>query len=130
MGNSTVFQQIIFFWWANNIDFNCKRYWFAEQMIRISWEKLRKNGANHNRLGQIRIAGTNTVITESDNLANITIDSGCYIDGSIIGSIYIKKLEGNFIAIPDDIELIDKQIQAQIGIRYSDNTIEYICIVL
>ena len=84
-----------------------------------------KNGANHNRLGKIEIEGENTVISESDNLASLSIDSGCFVDGNIIGSIYVKKLEGKFLAL-DDIELLDKTIMPKIGVKYDDSTTEYI----
>ena len=83
-----------------------------------------KKRANKNRLGKI-IVGSNE-ITNSDNLQSFDIDSGCYVDGNIIGSVYAKCLKGQFIAVPDDVDLIDKNIDAQIGVRYSDTTTEYI----
>ena len=48
-------EQKIFFWWANNIDFDCKRYWFREQMIMISWEKSRKTTAKDMVLGLLTL---------------------------------------------------------------------------
>ena len=85
-----------------------------------------KNGANGNRLGQIIVEGVTTPLTQSNYIANFSVDSGCYVDGNIIGSIYIKKLEGNLLAVPDGVELIDKPIQAQIGIKYANSATEYI----
>ena len=85
-----------------------------------------KKGANSNRLGKIIVSGVVNPLTQSNYIADFSIDSGCYVDGNIIGSIYIKKLEGNLLAVPDNIELIDKPIQAQIGVKYANNTTEYI----
>lgn len=84
-----------------------------------------KNRSNANRYGKIVIDSTEEQISNSNNLQNFSIDDGCYIDGNIIGSVYIKKLTGNFIAVPEDIELIDKNIQAQIGVKYADGASEY-----
>ena len=85
-----------------------------------------KNGAFANRLGKIIVDGVNTPITNSDNLKKITIDSGCYVDGSIIGSIYIKQLTGEFVGYTNTDSLIAKEIEAQIGVKYGDNSTEYI----
>lgn len=85
-----------------------------------------KKRTNANRLGKISIDKVSSPITNSDNLQSLTIDSGCYVDGNIIGTIYIKKLTGNFISIPDNIDLIDKKIQVEIGVKYDDNSTEYI----
>ena len=83
-----------------------------------------KNRANKNRLGQIIVDGIETSITQSNNLQSFVIDSGCYIDGNIIGSVYAKCLKANFIA--DENNLTDKSIQAQIGVKYADLSVEYI----
>lgn len=85
-----------------------------------------KNGAFANRLGKIIVDGVNTSITNSDNLKKITIDSGCYVDGSIIGSIYIKQLTGELIGYENTDNLIEKEIEAQIGVKYGDDQAEYI----
>lgn len=85
-----------------------------------------KNGANGNRLGTIIVDGIETPITESNNLKKFSIDSSCYVDGSIIGSVYITKLTGELISVPDNVELIEKTIQAQIGVKFDDTTTEYI----
>lgn len=83
-----------------------------------------KNRANRNRLGKIIV--DDKEITNSDNLQNYSIDSGCYVDGNIIGSVYSKCLKAQFISVPKDIELLDKTIDAKIGVKYVDNTTEYI----
>ena len=56
-----------------------------------------KNRANGNRLGKIIVDGIETPITNSNNLQSFEIDSGCYVDGNIIGSVYAKCLKANFI---------------------------------
>ena len=83
-----------------------------------------KNRANANRLGQIIVDGIDTPITNSDNLQSFEIDSGCYVDGNIIGSVYAKCLKANFIA--DQNNLTDKSIYAKIGVKYADLSNEYI----
>ena len=83
-----------------------------------------KNRANANRLGKIIIDGITSPITNSDNLQSFEIDSGCYTDGNIIGSVYAKCLKANFIA--EQNNLTDKPMQAQIGVKYTDLSNEYI----
>ena len=83
-----------------------------------------KNRANANRLGQIVVDGIDTPISQSNNLQSFEIDSGCYVDGNIIGSVYAKCLKASFIA--DQNNLVDKSIQAQIGVKYADLNNEYI----
>lgn len=83
-----------------------------------------KNRANGNRLGQIIVDGIETPINQSNNLQSIEVDSGCYVDGNIIGSVYAKCLKANFIA--EQNNLTDKSIQAQIGVKYADLSAEYI----
>lgn len=63
-------------------------------------------------------------IFNSDYLQSFEIDSGCYVDGNIIGSVYAKCLKANFI--DDQNNLTDKSIQAQIGVKYADLSNEYI----
>lgn len=85
-----------------------------------------KKRANANRLGKIIVKESNNTITQSNYLQNFSIDSGCYIDGNIIGSIYIKKFTGNFISLPSNINLIDNTINVYSGVKYDDLTEEYI----
>ena len=83
-----------------------------------------RNRANANRLGKIIIDGITLPITNSDNLQSFEIDSGCYVDGNIIGSVYAKCLKANFIA--EQNNLVDKSIQAKIGVKYANMSTEYI----
>ncbi len=93
-------------------------------MASINFINECKNRANANRLGKV-IIGENE-ITNKDNLQSYTIDGGCYVDGNIIGSVVVKKLAGNFIATPSNINLVDKEVTVKVGVKYSDNTTEYI----
>ena len=83
-----------------------------------------KNRANANRLGKIIPDGVDMPITNSNSLQSFSIASGCYVNGDIIGSVYPKCLNANFVA--DQNNLTDKTIQAQIGVKYADLTTEYI----
>ena len=64
-------------------------------------------------------------ITNDDNLQSIQIDSGCYTDGNIIGSVYVECLNASFVA--EATNLVDKIIRCQIGVKYADLSTEYIC---
>lgn len=83
-----------------------------------------KNRANGNRLGQIIVDGIENPITNSDSLQSFEIDSGCYVDGNIIGSVYAKCLKTNFVS--EQNNLADKHIQAKIGVKYANLSTEYI----
>lgn len=63
-------------------------------------------------------------ITNSDKLQSIDIDSGCYVDGNIIGSVYAKCLNANFVGNIND--LAEKNMCAKIGVKYADLSTEYI----
>ncbi len=84
-----------------------------------------KNRANSNRLGQLIVDEMDNPITQSDKLQSFTIDSGCYVDGNIIGSVYVKKLTGKILDSAN-VSLVDKTIQAKIGVKYIDNSTEYL----
>lgn len=83
-----------------------------------------KNRANANRLGQVIVDGIDTPITNSNYLQKLEIDSGCYVNGDIIGSVYAKCLKANFIS--DQNNLTDKSIETKIGVKYADLSNEYI----
>lgn len=93
-------------------------------MINTNFTNECKNRANANRLGQIIVDGIDTPITNSDNLQSFEIDSGCYVDGNIIGSVYAKCLKANFTTNQNNI--VEKIIQAQIGVKYANLSNEYI----
>lgn len=93
-------------------------------MISTNFINECKNRANANRLGQIVVDGIDTPISQSDNLQSFEIDSGCYVDGNIIGSVYSKCLKAKFVAIQSNLN--DKSIYAKIGVKYADLNNEYI----
>lgn len=93
-------------------------------MISTNFINECKNRANANRLGQIVVDGIDTPISQSDNLQSFEIDSGCYVDGNIIGSVYSKCLKAKFVAIQSNLN--DKSIYAKIGVKYADLSNEYI----
>lgn len=72
-------------------------------MINTNFINECKNRANANRLGQITVDEIDTPITNSDNLQSFEIDSGCYVDGNIIGSVYAKCLKANFTTNQNNI---------------------------
>lgn len=85
-----------------------------------------KKSAFKNRLGKIELEGYENPITENNYLKKFSINSGCYIDGTIIGSIYISKLTGELVGLPNDMSLIDKTLQVQAGLKYEDSSVEYV----
>jgi len=93
-------------------------------MISTNFINECKNRANANRLGQIVVDGIDTPISQSDNLQSFEIDSGCYVDGNIIGSVYSKCLKAKFVAIQSNLN--DKSIYTKIGVKYADLSNEYI----
>lgn len=93
-------------------------------MISTNFINECKNRANANRLGQIVVDGIDAPISQSDNLQSFEIDSGCYVDGNIIGSVYSKCLKAKFVAIQSNLN--DKSIYAKIGVKYADLSNEYI----
>lgn len=94
-------------------------------MASINFINECKKRANANRLGKIIIEENGLNLTQSDQLQNFLINDGCYIEGSIIGSVYIKNLTASFVDT-NNIDLLDKKIKAQIGVKYGDSTTEYI----
>lgn len=72
-----------------------------------------KKGANKDRLGILKIGEKE--ITGSDSLKSFTVEEGCYVDGSIIGAIYIKCLTGEFVNLNEN--LLEKKIEAKVGIK-------------
>ena len=64
-------------------------------------------------------------IKNSDRLQNITIDNGCIVNNEIIGSVYSKKITSKILD-SNELELEDKRINTQIGVKYDDDSIEMI----
>lgn len=74
------------------------------------------------RFGKIIIDGMDP-ITNFNTLQSFSIDSGCYVDGNIIGSLYVNCLKANFIKNIEDVS--NKILQAQVEIKYN-NKVEYL----
>lgn len=85
-----------------------------------------KQPSYHNRLGRMVLEDYSEIITENNYLKNFSINSGCFVDGTIIGSIYISKFNGELVGLPSEFSLIDKSIQVQAGVKYEDGLIEYL----
>lgn len=93
-------------------------------MVSDNFINICKEPANSNRLGII--TDNNEILLNQDNyIQDFTIDDGCYVNGAIIGTTYVKKLNANFIG-SYDIELEDKDLKVKVGVKYDDNTEEYI----
>ena len=65
-------------------------------MASINFKNECRNRANANRLGKIIVDGITEPITNDNYLQSFSIDSGCYIEGNIIGSVYAKCLKASF----------------------------------
>lgn len=83
-----------------------------------------KNYAYENRYGRLAILN-GAELNQSNVIQYFTIDSGAYDEGSIIGTVYCKKLNAQLI------NALDKTLQnasflAQVGVKYDNNTDEYI----
>ena len=59
-------------------------------------------------------------LNQSNKIQEFSIDSGCYVDGNIAGSVYSKKLNTQLIdALDYNIE--DMDCDASVGVTYEDN---------
>lgn len=81
-----------------------------------------KNFAYENRLGKIEY-GNSESISNSNYLQKIVIDDSCITNGTIVGSIYAKSITFETLK---DYELSEKEINTLIGVKYADNSTEYI----
>ena len=87
-----------------------------------------KKYANCNRLGTIEITSSSTELTQDDKIQEFTIDSGCYVDGNIIGNVYVKKLETKLVdALNNTLE--NEEVEASVGATFEveeETTTEYV----
>lgn len=81
-----------------------------------------KNPAYANRLGKITY-GEDLSINENDYLVDFEMVDDCYLDGSIIGTTIAKSIKINTL---DNYELADGDVTVNTGVKYADNTTEYI----
>ena len=75
---------------------------------------------------EVEYSSWDTEITNSDNLTDISVEDSCYVDGQIIGTTFEKKTTSQLIAVPNDVDLIDKKIKVEIGVKYDDLSNEMI----
>lgn len=83
-----------------------------------------KEPANSNRLATIT-DNDELVLNQDNYIQDFTIDDGCYVDGSIIGTTYAKKLNINLIG-SNTIDLQEKDLNVQVGVKYENDSEEYI----
>lgn len=83
-----------------------------------------KNRANANRLAKFNI--DNLLLNQSNYITKIELKDSCYVNDTIIGSTYTKSADVNVLNLPLNTELVGKIISPQIGVRYSDNSEEYV----
>lgn len=84
-----------------------------------------KNYAYKNRYGKIEFTNPTLELNQSNKIQEFTIDSGCYDNGTIVGSVYVSKLTAQLInALEDNIE--NREFNASVGVKYDDNSTEYI----
>ena len=83
-----------------------------------------KKRANANRLGKFNI--DNLEVNQTNHLSSIELKESCYVNDTIIGSIYTKSADIQLLNIPANTELEGKIITPEIGVRYDDGTTEYV----
>lgn len=83
-----------------------------------------KKGAYCNRFGKLVVNGIDDPYTQSNNISKFEIDSGCYIDGNIVGTLYIRALNGQLLDMESVDELIDKDLNAQVGVKLIDSDVD------
>lgn len=77
-----------------------------------------KNYANCNRYGKLEFSSPALELNQSNKIQEFTIDSGCYDNGNIIGSVYVSKLNTQLInALEDTVE--NRQFDASVGVTYT-----------
>ncbi len=82
-----------------------------------------KQPTNDNRYATIKT--NNNILNQDNYIQDFTIDSGCYVDGTIIGTTCVKKINANLIG-SYNIDLENEDLDIQVGVKYEDETTEYI----
>lgn len=83
-----------------------------------------KTPAYEDRLGKIVIDGVE--YNQGNYLTELELDDSIYSNGGIIGSTYTKGLKFSLINVDKDTEFVGKKATPSIGVRYNDNSTEYI----
>ena len=83
-----------------------------------------KTPAYEDRLGKIVIDGIE--YNQANNLTNLEIENSIYNNGTIIGNTYTKSLKFSLINVDKDTEFVSKIANPSVGVKYDNNTTEYI----
>lgn len=83
-----------------------------------------KTPAYEDRLGKIVIDGIE--YNQANNLTNFEIENSIYNNGTIIGNTYTKSLKFSLINVDKDTEFVSKIANPSVGVKYDNNTTEYI----
>ena len=81
--------------------------------------------ANCNRYGKLVLSDGITELNQSNKIQKFTIDSSCYENGNIIGTVYCKKITANLIDSLD-VSLVDEDFNAYAGVKYDNGNTEYV----
>lgn len=87
-----------------------------------NFKNICKEPAYKNRLGTITLQDGST-ITEDDYLVSMEVVDDCYLNGKIIGTSNAKTIS---ISTLDNYSISDTHIHAQIGVKYDDESDEYL----
>jgi len=79
-----------------------------------------KNYAYMNRYGKLEFSSPSLELNQSNKIQDFTISSGCCVDGSMVGSVYIKQLEAHLIDALDDT-LENNEFEASVGVTYLED---------
>ncbi len=87
-----------------------------------------KNRANANRLAKFTVEynGEDYEINQTNHLTKIELKDSCYVDDTIIGAIYTKSADISVLNLPADMELVGQTITPKIGVKYANDTTEYV----
>ncbi len=83
-----------------------------------------KNRANANRLGRFSIGSLD--INQTNYLVSLEVTDSCYNNNTIIGTTYTRSADIKLLNLPADTELVGKTINPEVGVKYSDDSTEYI----
>ena len=65
-------------------------------------------------------------VNQSDNLVSIELKDSCIANNEILGTIFTKSADVKVLNLPIGTELVSKVITPQIGVKYSDDSTEYV----
>ena len=68
-----------------------------------------KNRANANRLAKFNI--DNLLLNQSNYISKIELKDSCYVNDTIIGSIYTQSVKVKLLDLPVDTKLVSKKIK-------------------